>query len=286
MRVWLILAFCCWPTLVLAGWSLEPRSVVPGGVAMVRWQGALPAAASLSVQGELLYLPNAKEGLWALVGVDIESDATLIPVRAVAIDRRGISTFAWLPLTVVSPPDPELPPEELSLPAQMVTPKDPALLKRIREERRLLRELYAGRNASPGWEGFSYPLVDVSHGTPFGRRRLLNGKTGSLHTGLDLRAAEGTPVLAAAAGRVALARDLYYTGLTVVLDHGDGFFTLYAHLRSIECRPGELLRRGDFLGEVGSTGRSTGPHLHWSVMLRGNRVDPAAVVSLCAGEKR
>ena len=84
---------------------------------------------------------------------------------------------------------------------------------------------------------------------------------------------------------MALAQDLYFTGLTVVLDHGDGLFTLYGHLRRIDCKPEELLHRGAPLGEVGSTGRSTGPHLHWSVMLRGARVDPEALLALFSVEK-
>lgn len=286
MRTLLGLLFLAWPAVALAQWSMEPRTVSPGGVALVRWIGAPPAVASVSAQGEAVYLTTGPAGSWTLVGVDVESPATLLPVQAVAVDERGASTFAWLPLTIRQPPPSDIPPETLTLPTQMVTPKGPALLRRIRQERRLLGEVYAGRQPPPGWEGFSFPLTDVRSGTPFGRRRLLNGKTASLHTGLDLRAPAGTPVLAAAAGRVVLAQDLYYTGLTVVLDHGDGFFSLYAHLRQIDCRPGALLHRGTQLGEVGSTGRSTGPHLHWSLQLRGARIDPEAVLALFAGEKR
>ena len=286
MRVVLTLLLLVFPAVARAQWILEPRTIVPGGVALVRWTGAPPAVASVSAQGESVYLTSGPGGSWTLVGVDIESPAALLPVQAVAVDERGTSTFAWLPLTIQQPPASDLPPEELTLPAQMVTPKGPALLKRIREERRLLGKVYAGRQPPPAWEGFAYPLSDVRPGTPFGRRRLLNGKTGSVHTGLDLRAAAGSPVLAGAAGRVVLAQDLYYTGQTVVLDHGDGFFSLYAHLRQIDCRPGAFLHLGDRIGEVGSTGRSTGPHLHWSLQLRGARVDPQALLALFDGEKR
>jgi len=121
--------------------------------------------------------------------------------------------------------------------------------------------------------------------SPFGLRRILNGKPRSPHSGVDFRSSRGTPIRSAAAGVAVFAGDLYYTGKTVVLDHGDGLYTLYAHLESIDCRTGERLKDGDIVGKVGSSGRSTGPHLHWGCKLRGDRIDPLALVNLFREEK-
>jgi murein DD-endopeptidase MepM/ murein hydrolase activator NlpD len=122
--------------------------------------------------------------------------------------------------------------------------------------------------------------------SPFGLRRILNGQPKSPHAGVDFRSPAGTAVRAAARGRVAFAGELYYTGRTVILDHGEGLFSLYAHLQTLACSPEAVLEAGTVLGTVGSTGRSTGPHLHWGVKLRGDRLDPLALTELLSGEKR
>ena len=115
--------------------------------------------------------------------------------------------------------------------------------------------------------------------TPFGFKRYINGRLRSSHRGLDIAAPEGTPVFAAAAGRVALARNLFYTGNTIILIHGNGLTTLYAHLSTINVGEGTQVERGHIIGQVGSTGRSTGDHLHWGASLNGALIDPALLLS-------
>ncbi|MDQ7055631.1 MAG: M23 family metallopeptidase [Persephonella sp.] len=97
---------------------------------------------------------------------------------------------------------------------------------------------------------------------------------------MDFVASEGTPVYASLTGKVVLAQELFYTGKTVVIDHGKGLFTLYAHLSRISVKEGEMVKRGKIIGNVGSTGRSTGPHLHFGVYLVGMRIDPDLVFRL------
>jgi murein DD-endopeptidase MepM/ murein hydrolase activator NlpD len=110
----------------------------------------------------------------------------------------------------------------------------------------------------------------------------MNGQPRGRHQGADFRAATGTPVLAPNAGRVVLAADLYFSGNTVIIDHGLGMFSLLAHLSRIAVAPGASVARGDLLGESGSTGRVTGPHLHWALRLGDASVDPLAVVAAVA----
>ena len=116
----------------------------------------------------------------------------------------------------------------------------------------------------------------------FGKRRFLNGQPRAPHSGTDFRSSRGTPVRTIAAGRTVMVSELFYTGRTVVVDHGAGLLSLYAHLSSSDLLPGQFLAAGETVGLVGSTGRSTGPHLHLTVRLHGERVDPLALIELMA----
>lgn len=108
----------------------------------------------------------------------------------------------------------------------------------------------------------------------FGVRRVLNGNDSSPHAGLDVAVGTGTLLRAAAAGKVIAADDYFYSGKSVFVDHGQGFITLYIHLSRIDVKEGEHVARGGVLGLSGASGRVTGPHLHWSVLLNGVYVDP------------
>ena len=152
---------------------------------------------------------------------------------------------------------------------------------RVRREAARLESIFAG-NSARAWEGAFRQPVDVPPSPNFGQRRILNGEPRSPHGGVDFGARAGTPVVAAARGRVALASSLFFSGRTVILDHGLGLFTFYGHLRSTLVRTGQVVEAGARVGEVGATGRATGPHLHWAVRLQGARVDPLALLGALA----
>jgi murein DD-endopeptidase MepM/ murein hydrolase activator NlpD len=113
----------------------------------------------------------------------------------------------------------------------------------------------------------------------FGRLSVYNGKPGSRHQGTDFRVASGTPIVAPNAGVIALASDLYFSGNTVVIDHGEGLFSLMAHLSRLAVEVGSTVAKGDRLGDAGATGGVTGPHLHGAVRLREVSVDPLSLVA-------
>lgn len=264
------------PVPASAEWSLSPPAIDNGGVSLLRWRGEWPGAATVRFNGREFPLLPAADGGLALLGADLETASGRYPVTVAANGPAGPRDLATLTLEIRAPRRPE---ERLTLPPAMVEPKDAAVLRRIEREARRLANLFAREEEPPLWRHFTRP-VDDPLGSPFGLRRILNGKPRSPHAGVDFRSPRGTPVRAPAGGRVVLADDLYYTGRTVVLDHGAGLFSLYAHLEEILCAEGERLAPATILGRVGSTGRSTGPHLHWGVKLRGDRLDPLAIVSI------
>lgn len=164
------------------------------------------------------------------------------------------------------------------LPPDKVTP-DPKVMERIRTEAKLVAERRDRDTPRPSFlTGFAAPAAGRISGV-FGSQRILNGEPRSPHSGTDIAAPAGTPVQAAADGLVSLAApDLYFTGMTVMLDHGHGLSSVYAHLSAITVSEGQAVRRGETIGKVGATGRATGPHLHWGMSWFDQRLDPEVVI--------
>lgn len=176
--------------------------------------------------------------------------------------------------------------ERLRVQNQFVQP-NPEQLARALAERQRLREIFATVTPERLWRGrFRFPLAGVTTGTNFGRRRILNGEASSPHSGVDFPATAGTSVYASQSGRVILAEPLFFSGNTVIVDHGLGVYTLYAHLESLTVGPGESVAAGALLGKVGATGRVTGPHLHWGLTVNRARVDPLQLVKLFGAPSR
>ncbi len=162
--------------------------------------------------------------------------------------------------------------------ARRFTEPDPESLKRIQRERDWQRAVLRTISDTPLWHGtFVLPVKGVTT-SPYGQRRLFNNELRSRHYGLDIDGQTGDPVRAANSGRVALSADLYFNGNAVFIDHGLGFFTAYFHLSQRHVFEGEWVERGMIIGEVGATGRVTGPHLHWSIYLRGIPLDPLSLL--------
>ncbi len=153
-------------------------------------------------------------------------------------------------------------------------------LERVELESVRMKKLWATITLEKLWrEAFLKPTSGAL-GSPFGLRRIFNGEPRDPHSGLDIKSPPGTPIKASNRGRAVLAGNLFFTGNTVVIDHGLGLYTLYAHLSRIDAEEGAMVERGDVVGLVGATGRVTGPHLHWGVKLAGTRVDPTTLPGL------
>ena len=163
--------------------------------------------------------------------------------------------------------------ENLTVKKQFVEP-NPEQEARAEAETKRLRAIYDSVTPERLWNGpFRVPLDGDFKGSNFGKRRVLNGHPGSPHSGVDFPASTGTPVHAAQKGRVVLAEDLYFSGNTVIVDHGLGIYTFYCHFSEIDSKVGDEVVAGTVLGKVGATGRVTGPHLHWGLQVEHTRVN-------------
>ncbi|HPQ96123.1 MAG: peptidoglycan DD-metalloendopeptidase family protein [Thiothrix sp.] len=157
-----------------------------------------------------------------------------------------------------------------------VTP-DEASSQRILAELKVQERLKNHFSAREANYDFIKPVSGRDSGR-FGSRRIINGQQRSPHSGMDLAVPSGTPVRSTASGTVLYTGNLFFSGNVVYVDHGSGLISMYAHLSNIKVRPGQQLRQGEVLGLSGKTGRATGPHLHWSVYLNGEAVDPALLL--------
>ena len=153
-------------------------------------------------------------------------------------------------------------------------------MDRIRRESSIMRTVFASHTAPVDLSSGFEPPTEGIISSPFGLRRVLNGQPRNRHTGLDIAANTGTPILTTAPGRVAASGAYFFNGNTVLVDHGSGLVSMYCHMDEIVVEECSVLEAGEFIGTVGATGRVTGPHLHWTVSLNNVRIDPQQFSSL------
>lgn len=255
--------------------ALAPAVARPGDVVLVRVQGAAGEGAPLSGNAggrPLQFWPRGAEA-WALGALPLE---TAPGPLAVEVGGPVDGAHASATLTVV---EPGFPSKSLTVSPKFVTPPA-SVKKRIARDHAAFAAAYDRPFGPPLFSAsFAWPHRGAHRGR-YGDQRVFNGKKESVHYGLDIDAPRGAQVEAANDGEVVLARDCYYSGKTVVVWHGADLYTLYFHMDRLVVRRGAKVRRGDRLGLVGSTGRSTGPHLHFSARAAGLLVDPESLLAI------
>jgi murein DD-endopeptidase MepM/ murein hydrolase activator NlpD len=267
-------------TFVVPGVALEftCRALQPGEVILVKSRPD-PAVRRIDVrlrkQVRRFDFDDGSET--ALLGIDFgaKPQAYFMEINIERRDGRKENLFHKL---IVEPR--AFPQTKLTVAPGMVEPPA-AETERIRRESALVADILAAN--SPVWLGtgsFVSPLPGHEPFPNFGQRRMYNGRVASTHSGVDIPAPTGTPARASNSGRVVLATELYYSGKTVIIDHGLGVFTYYGHFSKLLVKRGDLVAKGEIIAEVGSTGRSTGPHLHISVRILDSRVDPWSLTAL------
>jgi murein DD-endopeptidase MepM/ murein hydrolase activator NlpD len=215
-------------------------------------------------------------GQWqALAGIDLDRPPGRYTMT-VAATAQGATIIQTQDIVVAGK---EFATRRLRVDPGFVNPP-PAQLARIAADRAFLDGVFAASADTRLWSSPFVRPVPGAATSRFGSRSVFNGAPRSPHGGADLLSPAGTPVKAPNAGRIVCARDLFFTGQTVVVDHGLGVFSLLAHLSRRDVQEGEIVTAGRILGLVGATGRVTGPHLHWGVTVAGARVDPMSVLTL------
>lgn|GEM_PF-60358 len=225
----------------------------------------------------LEFFQGASTGTWlAFYGIDLDESTGAAKLSAILRDARGKAVAQVEELTIGAG---RFPTEELKVAQKYVTPQKSAS-ERAEAEAATLHELFVHGEEKRLFEGNFVSPIPGAPTARFGERRVFNGQPRAPHSGMDLRAKLGVKVRAPAAGRVVLAGSLYFSGNTIVLDHGLGVTTLYAHLSKMFVAKDDMVKKGQVIGLVGKTGRVTGPHLHWGLKFREARVDPFSLVAL------
>lgn len=281
-----------WVTLLLAaatapgliGQATAPQlrvdlrpSMSQGDVQRLAVEGAGGAArVSALAFGLPVHLAPTSKGSWeGLVGVDLAQNPGKYPVVVTVTQPDSTTVQAHSTVVVTAR---SFPTRRLKVNPRFVEPP-PADAERMAADAKRLAEVFASLS-DRRWQGTFKPPVDGASTSNFGSRSVFNGQPRSPHAGVDYAGPVGTPIVAPNAGRVVLADDLFLTGNTVVVDHGLGLHSLFAHLSRMDVRIGDVVGTGTPVGLVGKTGRVTGPHLHWSVRLGAARIDPAMLLLL------
>ena len=248
--------------------ALPLASNVPGGIARVPLGTLLdyPDKPKAWLDGQSVWVA-ADDGHWvAVVGVPLDTPTGTKTLRVAT--NQGERSVGF-------------PVVEKRYAEQHVRLKDSSKITLSPDdEKRALAEIERIQSLKKHWReiddtdsNFIRP-ADGRLSSRFGLRRIFNGAPRAPHSGLDFAAPRGAPVITAASGRVLAIDDYFFNGKTVFVDHGNGLLSMYCHLDRMDVQPGDTLRKGQRLGLVGATGRASGPHLHWSVVLNGTMVDP------------
>jgi murein DD-endopeptidase MepM/ murein hydrolase activator NlpD len=248
--------------VLLPSVGAREASAAPGSIARIRLGSA--DKAPVARLGDTRVLVMREGAQWtAVVGVPLVAE----PGSVLTVDVEGGESRR------IRVGENRYPEQHLTIPPER-DDLSPAQLEQFEREReRIAQLLRTFSDSAPATLHLLSPTRGRRTGS-FGSRRIINGSPRAPHSGLDIAAPAGTRVVAAANGRVLDTGSYLFLGSTIMLDHGEGLISLYAHLRRIEVRTGDAVAGGSPIGEVGATGRATGPHLHFAVYLNGTAVDP------------
>ena len=251
--------------LAAPAFALPENTPVPGGVAVIDL-GPASRPPPTARRGEQSLAVVEDRGRWfALFGIPLDT----VP------GESEISVFSGSTVTIrnVAVRGKAYPEQRLTIKDKRKVDPDPDDLARIAREREITDAIKRRFSADMPPTDFALP-ADGTLSSRFGLRRIFNVQPRNPHAGLDVAVGAGAPVKAPAAGVVANTGDYFFNGNTVFVDHGQGLITAYMHLSRIDVRAGQPVKKGETLGAVGASGRVTGPHLHWAVILNNTPVDP------------
>ncbi len=260
----LVLALMLLPAIAHA--ALPRASAVPGGVLVVDVGDAAQPAPTVEWEGRRVLITKDAGRYKAVVGI-----ALAVNPGNYTLKLRDAGGERTLPVRIVPKKYAE---QRLTVPQSQVdlSPEDAARVEQ--EQQRQRASLDSFSDTLPA----TFTLLQPTPGPrsdSYGKRRVFNGQSRNPHSGMDIAASNGTPIIAPADGVVLDTGDFFFNGNTILLDHGSGFITMYCHLSAYAVKKGDRVKTGQLIGKVGSTGRVTGAHLHFGVLLNGASVDPA-----------
>jgi murein DD-endopeptidase MepM/ murein hydrolase activator NlpD len=274
--VLILVAALCLPHIVHAQGKavqpeimLEPTKPGPGDLLVVTIKNAAGPAEG-TFNGKKIYFNPSKESLKAIVAIDYFTEP-----GKYELDISSNGTVLKQAVEVIKK---EYEVQHLTLPKKMVelSPRDEA---RAERDQRTMAAIWPNET-NRSWTGDFINPLEGEIITPFGVRRMINNIPKSPHTGVDVRGKKGDKIIAPNDAVVALVDNQFFGGNALVLNHGQGIYTMFFHLSKILVKPGQSVKKGDVIALVGQTGRATGPHLHWGVRVQGARVDPLELVHL------
>lgn len=266
---------CCVPAAATA-LELPRESAVPGGIKIIRLAPPGSALPYVDSDGRRALVVNDGSTWFAVIGIPLTASpgTRQVTLREATADGGGAGKTTRFDFKISA--------KHYAIQALKVPPRQvdlsPADLDRVTRERiEIDRAMSRWSEEQPDSLRLAQPVPGL-RSSSFGLRRVFNGESRNPHSGMDIAAPTGTPVLAPAAGEVVGTGEYFFNGNTVFIDHGRGFISMYCHLSSIDVKPGQRLAAGDRIGAVGMTGRVTGPHLHWGISLNRAWVDPELFV--------
>ena len=259
----------------------KPNEVFQGDIVEVKIPGSgLKAVEGLMGKETVPFYLGDRGHYTALIGADLEAKPGPAIVNVTTTSQTGARREIRIPFKVKITPFKK---ESFSVPSEFEQ-LAPEVLARIKKDQEQFSRAFMSSAPERIWEAPFLQPVPGDITSPFGYRRVINGTSRAPHTGVDLRAPMGSEVFASNHGRVVLLGDFFFSGNSVVLDHGGGLYTVYFHLSELKVATGSLVRKGDLVGLAGMTGRVTGPHLHWGARLNGARIDPFELIKKLVGK--